>query len=136
VRSSFREVGFAGDLAWDRGPFRLRLEWVGNLIEYDQGKRPRTASGGFLPDDFRWNSYLITAYRTGFHGVEPYVYIEYARRRSVYGDAFSIASAGVNVHVSSASQIKLQYARINQYTDGQGIQDGFHTLDSRWVMAF
>ena len=138
---AFNEWGIGADLSWDRKPFRLRVEWVGNQTTYEAGKRP-LAVGGYAPNEFQWNAYTILAYQLPIWYLEPYVYAEYLRKdQNVFTQLISrgssTASLGVNVNFSPTVKLKAQYFRVNFYDKEDGhISGGFSAFDSRLVTVF
>ena len=138
---AFDEWGLGADLSWDKKPFRLRVEWVGNQTKYETGKRP-LAIGGYAPNEFQWNVYTILAYQLPFWYLEPYVYAEYLRKdqnsfTQLIARGSSTGSIGVNVNFSPTVKLKAQYFRVSFYDKDDGhVAAGFSAFDSRLVAVF
>jgi hypothetical protein len=112
------EEGILGaDLAFDYAAFRLRSEFVVGRTVYAPDKHPlallETLPGGvpgvYLPNMWKYNAYVLTAYRLPFLGLEPYLYCEWEHEPTPQGDSVLTPSVGVNVYFNAQAQLKLQY---------------------------
>jgi hypothetical protein len=137
----YDEWAVAGDLAVNAGPTRIRAEWILHRIDYVDGLRASPAPTLYAVDRWRQNFYVIAAHEIGKTHVEPYVYLEYARRAQLGDRASSITSLGANYLINPNTQIKVQSAFVRFYPydepDAPEVdQNNFVLLDSRFVMAF
>lgn len=125
------------DLAVDWAGVRLRSEAVQRHVRHEDGLHEVHPSlpGAFYPNRFEKYLYALAAYRLG--AVEPYVYFETGDRglRTNYlPDKGTALSGGLNIYLSSATQLKVQYVggRFENITG----TNNFHLLFGRLVLAF
>jgi hypothetical protein len=143
------EAGLSGDIAADAGRVRFRSEFVLNERRYDEGKRPLTTSGAFAASRRTWSAYGLLAYQLPWGGLEPYIYFEYNRdltlgsvepRTGDFAQVVTMSSVGLNVHFTSATQLKIQYAH-DAFSDIDDLGRDFSGTDidflsSRLVVSF
>jgi hypothetical protein len=141
-RYHYREWALGADLSLDIGGFRLRTEGVVRRLKYDDGLHEPIsfgAPGTFEPNRHQYYWYGIFAYRIG--DFEPYAYTEvrYITPRDAEYNFTYQPSLGLNVYLSSVSQLKAQYAAAKFY-DTAGTHEpssrNFRSIDLRYVMAF
>jgi hypothetical protein len=146
---AMKEVGLSADVSADLGPLRVRSEFVWNERRYDEGKRPRTTSGGFAADRRTWSAYGLVAYQLPWAGLEPYAYLEYNRGLSLgsaeprtgdFSQVVTMSSVGLNIHFTPATQLKMQYAH-DVFSDSDELGRDFtgtniDLFSSRLVVSF
>jgi hypothetical protein len=93
------EYGIAGDASIDLGSLRLRTELT--------TRRLRSVVVGI---DWDQDAYVLAAYRIGATKFEPYVYLEVSHDPARDATLEPIASAGINLYVTPAIQLKAQYS--------------------------
>jgi hypothetical protein len=138
----FSEWGAAGDIAIDAGAFRLRAEFVANRTDYTNGLRaPTMVPGTYYMDRTRIGAYLLGAYRLPWLGLEPYFYLERDHRPDGTSSGSALVSGGLNINLTAAARIKLQYYRVividatNDAYYGTNVND-FNLVDTRFVLAY
>lgn len=134
---AFREWVAGADLSLDWAGLRVRAEALLRHIRYRDGAHEPLVSipGARLPSRYEHASYGIIAYRIG--PFEPYVYFEIGDRNvntNYTPDRGWAASAGLNIHFSPVTQLKMQYmdARFENIAGKNSL--GFFT--SRLVLVF
>lgn len=140
---SAREWGLGGDVAVNAGAFRFRSEFILHRIEYETGRRAPAGfgrPGTFVPDHYSLDVYALAAYRAP-HGIEPYLWLEALHRPNLTGDTQLIPSVGVNLHLHTQVQLKVQYGAalffdVTLDLPGNPRDTNFHILTSRLVVAF
>jgi hypothetical protein len=144
LNTAFHERGVGADASIDVGPVRLRTEFTLRNIVYDPGLHPTPGFGGiYYPNrnDIDW--YVLAAYQLPWYGIEPYVFAEAFRGSFPYGTVMMIPSAGVNIHINAAAQLKLQYAARYWVEDvfslaqqPEGVAQDISFVSARFVLAF
>jgi len=134
------EWGIGGDVSLDVGPVRFRGEIVLNETRWDEGKHPVMYTLT-QPSRRTWSTYGLIAYHLPWAGLEPYVYFEYNDSMLPWvSDYSTMASVGLNVHFTPATQLKVQYAR-HTFADHEDMDRdfsnaGIDALFTRLVVAF
>jgi hypothetical protein len=133
------------DAAVDIDATRIRAEGIVRRVVYEPGKRQPGdalfAPGSLAPDAWQESVYLLVANQLPWGGIEPYLYGEVEELPVTLGDLIVTASAGVNVHLNSAIQLKAQASR-NYLVDWLSKSpydtsiNNTTTFYSRLVMAF
>jgi hypothetical protein len=134
---AYSEWTVGADLAVDWGGFRLRSEGVLRRVQFDDGKhRPiLTIPGATEPNRFEYYAYVLAAYR--WHWLEPYLFTEVGdmgTNAEVVPMKGWTRSVGVNLHLTAAAQLKLQYAEM-LFENVSGMHNT-HFFVSRLVLAF
>ncbi len=133
---ALREWTAGADLSVDHGGFRLRLEGVTRLVQYDEGRHQALSFPGTrAPSRREGFAYGILAYR--FSKIEPYAYVETGdsgARASFVADQGHGYSAGLNIHLSPATQLKTQVLQAHIINAAGTVDLTF--LSTRLVMAF
>jgi hypothetical protein len=142
----YDEQGLAADVSLDIGDLRLRAEAVFRQVFYEDGRRgPRFEQGpgvllGDASDRRELGAYLLAAYRLPWAGLEPFVFVDYAQWPSPLGDVIFLPSAGLNVHFTPVTLLKLQYSYVTFFDlsdhDTERIGEPLHFAAARLVMAF
>jgi hypothetical protein len=134
---SVKEGSVGLDFSLDWKGLRLRLEGVERRVRYRDGQHDRVATipGALVPNRREYYGYVLAAYRLG--PVEPYVYLEAGDsgvRSNYLPDKGWARSVGVNVHLSPATQLKIQVADVG-YSNLTG-PSRLQFVTSRLVLAF
>lgn len=136
----YEEWGIAGDLSLDVGDLRTRTEIVLNQREYVDGLRAQVpGSPVYRIDETRWNVYNILAYRLPWGGLEPFSYIEYARRPTATDNSSWVLSGGLIEHLAEGTQLKFQAFYVHFPDDDvfpEASEADFPGWDLRLVTAF
>jgi hypothetical protein len=135
---AYREALVGLDLSLDWEGLRVRVEGVERKVVFEDGKHEKipTLPGAAVPNHRSFFIYGIVAYRLGTY-FEPYVYLEAGTtgiHTNYLPDEGWARSLGINIHLSAASQIKVQYANIF-YTNLVG-ENHLSFVTSRLVLAF
>jgi hypothetical protein len=138
---AYQESGISGDVSLDIGKLRVRSEFALNRRVQDARKHePGWSPGTFFPSRVFWGAYALAAYNTGFAGLEPYLFAELDRNMIPTSQGIVTPSVGLNVHFTSATQLKLQYSYIKQFdfdhTGRDLSQQHLQFYTSRLVVAF
>ncbi len=138
VMVSFDELGIAADFSLDVARLRLRSELFVHRVRHNDGKRgPWFWTPGMLsPDRNEVGGYVLAAYQLPWLGLEPYLFLEGERWPSPMGEGSYVASAGMNIHFTHATQLKLQVARLGFFGDWAQSQNASTLAGLRAVMAF
>jgi len=135
----YEEFGVGADLAVDMGDFRLRTEFVLNQQEYEDEYRRASSPVTYQRDMTRWNVYGVASYRLPFAGLEPFVYLEHAKRPTAADNSSSIYSGGLIVHLDVGIQYKFQAFHAAFHDDDvfpTASTADFQGWDMRLVSAF
>jgi hypothetical protein len=141
----YKEWSLGADVSLDMGPTRFRAEGLIRRVKYDVGKRqpssPLFAPGGFLPDSYTSTAYALLAHQLPWGGLEPLVFGEILHGPISVGDTVVQYSAGLNVHFTPATQLKMQVARshfFNVRANGPSdpARNDDTTLFTRLVLAY
>ncbi len=132
-----REATGGLDLSFDWKGLRVRAEGVARRVTHASGKYPPIVINPLAREPNRTELYVygLAAYR--FDWVEPFVYAEYinAHKRTDLIDSGYGVSAGLNLYLSTVSQIKLQYAHSTlDSVYATDVTIGFFA--SRYVLSF
>lgn len=145
-RLALNEWGIGADVSVDLEPFRLRAE-----ATYTQYRFPRERpilplnATALQPDAAQWGGYLLTSYWTYLGGLrlEPYLVLELVWWPVSLSplELGIMPSAGINVDITAAVRLKLQYGYqiYCDVTDGRlsrSAIDDVHHLSSRIVVSF
>lgn len=117
----YDEQALAGDLRWRKGGWHAQGEAMWNERRFVNPYRPAQSAatpGMFVPDGARWGGYGLGGYRLAWHGVMPYLGVEYFRFAP--GDlpgqvgylpyGFGV-TAGVNVRPVPTVVLKVEFIR-------------------------
>lgn len=107
--TEYEEFGVAADVSVDVGDLRVRSEFVLNQREFSEGLRePAAPPGTFQRDETRWNVYGIASYRTPLEWLEPFVFLEHARRPTLSDNGNDVFSAGLMTHLAPGTKFTFQ----------------------------
>jgi hypothetical protein len=137
--AQYEEYGLATDLSLDVSDLRVRTEFVLNQQEFEEGLRPATSPVTYQRDQVRWNVYGIIAYRLPFWELEPFIFIDHAKRPTATDNLSTVYSAGLIEHLAPGTQIKLQIYQVHFHNDDEfpsAKEDDFTGWDMRLVTAF
>lgn len=136
----FEEFGLAGDISFDVGDLRTRTEFVFHQREYVDGLRGQVeGSPVYRIDETRYNVYNTLAYRLPWAGLEPFTFIEYAKRPTSTDNASWVLSGGLIEHLASSTQLKFQAFYVHFVDDDvfpEASESDFPGWDLRLVTAF
>lgn len=125
------------DLSFDWKGLRVRAEGVLRRVTHASGLCPRVILSPVAtePNRTEFYTYGLAAYRFG--SFEPFVYGEYidAHKRTDLIDKGWAQSLGLNIYLSTVSQIKLQYVRA-EFDSVFGPDIGTQFITSRYVLSF
>lgn len=138
--SQFKEFGLAGDVSFDVGDLRTRTEFVFHEREYVDGLRAQIpGSPVYSIDETRYNAYNTIAYRLPWAGLEPFTFIEYAKRPASSDNASWVLSGGIIEHLAPSTQLKFQAFYVHFVNDDvfpEASKSDFPGWDLRLVTAF
>lgn len=106
--ASMDEVTAGLDASIDAGALRLRSELVVRDYTVVETPPPDPLLGP-AKSHRSYNAYLLAAYQLPWAGLEPYAYLEAMHFPTQVGDEILFPSVGLNVHFTTAVQLKLQY---------------------------
>jgi hypothetical protein len=90
-------------------------------------------------DETRYNAYNTLAYRLPWAGLEPFTFLEYARRPTATDNTSWVISAGLIEHLAAGTQLKFQafyvhFVNDDMFPDADAAD--FPGWDLRFVTAF
>ena len=146
--TALKEWGVGVDLSLDITALKIRAEFTYTVHRYTN-ERPISTMfpAHLLPDSAQWGGYILMAYRAAALGVEwePYAHLELLWWPGAVAprDMATMPSAGLNVHINEAVQLKLQYGLVRFGVRENGrldlkrfANDDAHFVTSRLVVSF